>query len=130
MITNLRVFDDDQQILECLMNDETFKEAIIDDEEHQAELKSGNFIPKGFRTLERMFELNNMFRKPANVNTHSSSLQFELINLGTEAKPRYVNLGKCCSPGERSKFISLFKQYKDVFAWTYEELKTYDTKII
>ena len=33
-ITNLNVFDDDQQILECLMNDETFKGAIIDDEEH------------------------------------------------------------------------------------------------
>ena len=36
MITNLWVFDDDQQILECLMNDDTFKGAIIDDEEHQA----------------------------------------------------------------------------------------------
>ena len=32
--TNLRVFDDDQKILECLMNDETLKGAIIDDEEH------------------------------------------------------------------------------------------------
>ena len=41
-----------------------------------------------------------------------------------------MNLGKCCSPGERNKFISLFKQYKDVFAWTYEDLKTYDTNII
>ena len=36
MVTNLRVFDDDQQILEWLMNDETFKGAIIDDEQHQA----------------------------------------------------------------------------------------------
>ena len=52
MITNLRVFDDDQQILECLMNDETFKGAIIDDEEHQAEFKFDKFIPKGIRTLE------------------------------------------------------------------------------
>ena len=52
MITNLWGFYDDQQILECLMNDETFKGAIIDDEEHQAELKFGNFIPKGVRTLE------------------------------------------------------------------------------
>ena len=34
MITNLRVFEDDQQILECLMNDDTFKGARIDDEEH------------------------------------------------------------------------------------------------
>ena len=130
MITNLQVFDDDQQILECLMNDETFKGAIIDDEEHQAELKFDNFIPKGVRTLERMFELENKFRRLANVKTHSSSLQFELINLGTEVKPRYVNLGKCCSPGEINKFISFFKQCKDVVSWTYEELKTYDTKII
>ena len=51
MITNLWVFDDDQQILEFLMNDETFKGAIIDDEEHQDELKFDNFIPKGVRTL-------------------------------------------------------------------------------
>ena len=41
-----------------------------------------------------------------------------------------MNLGKCCCPGERNKFISLFKQYKDVFSWTYEDLKTYDTNII
>ena len=105
MITNLQVFGDDQQILECLMNDETFKGAIIDDEEHQAELKFDNFIPKGVRTLEWMFDLNSKFRRPANVKTHSSSLQFKLINLG-----------KCFSWGERNKFISLFKQYKDVFA--------------
>ena len=52
MITNLRVFDDDQQILECLMNYETLKGAITDDEEHQDELKFDNFIPKGFKTLE------------------------------------------------------------------------------
>ena len=37
-ITNLRVFDDDQQILKFLMNDDIFKGAIIDDEEHQANL--------------------------------------------------------------------------------------------
>ena len=48
------MFDDDQKILECLTNDETFKGAIIDDEEHQAELKFDNFIPKGVRPLERM----------------------------------------------------------------------------
>ena len=124
------MFDDDQQIIECLTNDETFKGEIIDDEEHQAEFKFDNFIPKGVRTLERMFDLNEKFKRPTNVKTHSSSLQFELINLGTEIEPKYVNLGKCCSPGERNKFISLFKQYKDVFTWTYEDMKTYDTNII
>ena len=116
MITNLWVFDDDQQILECLKNDGTFKGEIIDDEEHRTELKFDNFIPKGVRTLEKMFDLNEKFRRPVNVKTQSSSLQFELINLGTEIEPKYVNLGKCCSLGERNKFISLFKQYKYVFS--------------
>ena len=64
------------------------------------------------------------------MKTNSSTLQFELINLGTETEPKFVNLGKCCSPAERDKFLSLFKQYKDVFAWTYADLKTYDTNII
>ena len=26
--------------------------------------------------------------------------------------------------------MRLFKEFKDVFAWTYEDLKTYDMKII
>ena len=99
-----------------MKNDETFKGAIIDDEEHQAGLKFDNFIPKRVRNLERMFDLNDKFRRLVNVKTHSSSLQFEFINLGIEIEPKYVNLEKCCSPGERNKFISLFKQYKDVLA--------------
>ena len=57
-------------------------------------------------------------------------MQYDLINMGTEDEPKYVNLGKCCSRGERSKFSNLFQEYKDIFAWTYDDLKTYDTHII
>ena len=103
---------------------------MIDDEEHQANLQSGNFMPKGVKTLEGLFDLNSKFKKPANVKTNSSSMQYELINLGTEAEPKYVNLGKCCSLGGKRRFISLFQQYKDFFYWTYEDLKTYYTCII
>ena len=92
-----------------MTNEEVFKGAIIDDEEHQAETKYDNFIPKGVRKLENMFDLNAKFRRPDNVKTHSSTLQFELINLGTETEPKFVNLGKCYSPAERDKFLSLFK---------------------
>ena len=93
-------------------------------------MKYDNFTPRGVKKLEIMFDLNENFRRPANVKIHSSTLQFEMINLGTETNPKYVNLDKCCSPAERDKFVSLFKQYKDVFAWTYEDLKTHDTSII
>ena len=33
-VTNLRVFDDDEQIIDFVMNDENFKYFVIDDEEH------------------------------------------------------------------------------------------------
>ena len=131
----MRVFDDDEHIINFLANDGVFKKSIIDDEEHQADLQSrevtkGNFMPTGVSTLEGIFDLQNKLRKQANVKTNSSYMQFELINLGTEAEPKYVNLGNCCSPGERSRFIKLFQQYKDIFSWTYEYIKTYDTSII
>ena len=85
-ITKLRVFDDDPQILEFLTNDENFKDLVIDDEEHQSNIQSGNFIPKRVRTLEGMFDLNNKFRKPSNVKTNTSFMQYELVNLGTETQ--------------------------------------------
>ena len=62
-VTNLRIFDDDQHILAFLTNKETFKDVVIDDEEHQANLQNGNLIPKGVRTLEGMFDLNKKILK-------------------------------------------------------------------
>ena len=87
-----------------LTNEENFKDFVIDYEEHQENLKNkevtkGNFIPKGVRSLEGMFDLHNKFKNPANVKTNNSSMQYILINLGTKVDPKYVNLGKCCSPG-------------------------------
>ena len=97
------MFDDDEQIIDFLTNDEVFKEFVIDDEEHQEDLQTGeltkrNFMPKGVRTLEEMFDLHIKFRKASNVKTNSSSMQYELINLGTKVEPKYVSFGKCCSP--------------------------------
>ena len=70
----MRVFDDDQQIWEFLTNEENFKDAVIDDEEHQAKLQNGNFIPKGVSTLEGMFDLKNKLRSPVISKTHNSSM--------------------------------------------------------
>ena len=108
------MLDDDKQIIDFLTNEENFKDYVIDNEEHQEnmqnkEVTNGNFMPKGVRTLEGTFDVHNKFRNPANAKTNSSSMQYELINLGTKVEPKYMNLGKFCSPGERSRFISLFQ---------------------
>ena len=81
------------------MNEEYFKESIIDEEEHLSSLQNedaikGNFMPKVVITLEGMFDLQNNFWKPTNVKTNISSMQHDLVNMGLEAEPKYVNFGK------------------------------------
>jgi hypothetical protein len=41
-----------------------------------------------------------------------------------------VKLSKSLPPEQKLKYIELFKEYSDVFAWGYEDLKAYDTSII
>ena len=77
-----------------------------------------------------MFDLQEKFRRPTNTKTRSSALLYEAVNLGTEQDPKNINLGKNCTSAKRTTFMKLFREYKDIFAWTYEDLKTYDTKII
>ena len=57
-------------------------------------------------------------------------MQYKVINLGTLDKPQKINLGVQCFEEEKVAFIKLFKEYKDVFAWSYEDLKTFDTQIM
>jgi hypothetical protein len=92
--------------------------------------KPENIIPKSVVKLENFYDLQDRFKTPTNCKTNSSSMKFEIINLGTEENPQNVNLGLGCTPSERISFINLLKKYKDIFSWTYNDLKTYDTSVI
>ena len=57
-------------------------------------------------------------------------MKFELVNLVSNSKPQNINLGLNLTPEERIAFIKLLSRYKNVFAWNYEDLETYDTSVI
>jgi hypothetical protein len=80
--------------------------------------------------MENLFDLRERFRGPRNAKTGSSCPIYETINLGTPENPKNVNLGKTMSKEDRKSYLKLFKEYQDVFSWSYRELKTYDTHII
>ena len=44
--------------------------------------------------------------------------------------PQTVNLGIDCTPTKKSTFIKLFKKFKDVFAWTYNDLKNFNPQVM
>jgi ribonuclease HI len=102
-ITNWRVFDDDQQIINFLHMEDTFQGAVIDEGTHDENLR--NFmvisdprssesmsdmvksIPRSVVRLERFYDLHDKFRGSVNCKTNSSSLTYETVNLGTKENP-------------------------------------------
>ena len=86
-----------------------------------------NIIPKGLVPLERLFDEDDVARKPSLVPDEE---EVELCNLGTEEEPKNIKMAKALPQDIKGKYTLLFKEFRDVFAWRYEYLKECDTNII
>ena len=56
--------------------------------------------------------------------------QVGYLNLGTYADPKIVKLSKRVPEEYKEKYLKLFQSYKDVFAWSYQGLKTFDVSVM
>ena len=90
-ITNWRIFEDDEHIINLLHSKDTFKGSVIDDDQHESLLQAStseekpehsNGMPKNIVRLEKLFDLQDKFRRPTSTKTSSSSLLYEAMNLG------------------------------------------------
>jgi hypothetical protein len=86
-----------------------------------------NKILKGLIPLERLFEKNDM---PLKSTLQPQPEEVEDYNVGTKEDPRIVKISKYLPPEMKGKYADLLQQYKDVFAWSYDELRTYETTVI
>jgi hypothetical protein len=43
--------------------------------------------------------------------------------------PKYINLGTSCTTEEIEQYTLMFKEFQDIFAWSYDDLKEYDKSI-
>ena len=87
-----------------------------------------NRIPRGLIPLEKLFDKYNVF-----MGTNKSNLDEQVleVNIGLDKSPRNIKLqGKGCMHEKKRKLESFGRECKDVFAWSYDELKTYDPKVI
>ena len=71
--------------------------------------------------------MNDVVKKPKLEPIES---EVEECNIGSEEKPKLIKISKTLPTHIKLKYIELFKEFSYVFAWSYEDLKTYDTKII
>ena len=69
-VTNWKVFDDDQQILDFLSSQDTFKGMTIDEARHDKSLSDrSNIIPKSVINLEKFYDLQDKFKRTTNCKT-------------------------------------------------------------
>jgi hypothetical protein len=86
-----------------------------------------NIIPKGLVPLENMFDENDVAKNP---RITASEEDMEDCNIGTKENPKMVKLSKTLSLEVKQDYVNLMKGFPDVFAWSYNDLKVYDTKVI
>lgn len=90
-----------------MANTDVFKDANIDEDEHNKALQDAaqaskeNPMPKGVVSLKKLYDLQNHFKGPVNTRAHCSNLSHEKINLGKEQDLKYANISTCCTPQER-----------------------------
>ena len=99
---------------------------IVEAETEIIELKD-NFLPTGLTPLEDMFDSNDIPRKP---KMQPLNAEIEDCNIGTAERSKMIKLSKSLPADQKPKYVDLFKEFKDVFAWSYEDLKSYDISVI
>ena len=85
-----------------------------------------NTLPKGSVPLEDIFDNNDVLKSPKVPRDD----EVEECNIGTEKDPRVIKLSKDLTKESEEKYIKLMKEFHDVFAWTYDDLKVYDPGVI
>ena len=52
------------------------------------------------------------------------------INLGTDDKPKMIQVGNTLTISEKDALVALLTEFKEVFVWLYEDMPAIDTNIV
>jgi hypothetical protein len=77
--------------------------------------------------LENRFAENDMARNP---KITANNKDVEDCNIETQENPRMIKLSNILSPEVKQDYIKIMKDCPNVFSWSYDDLKVYETKMI
>ena len=87
-----------------------------------------NPVPRGLVSQEHLFDREKGHKPKEEIGIKPVN-HFE-VNIGTNEEPRMVKVGKSTPKEERKEIIKLLREYRDVLAFTYDELKVYREDVI
>ena len=77
---------------------------------------------KQVKLLERLaYAKGNLNRDPLEVE-YSKHPSLQEVNLGTEEFPQKINISAQLTPKMLEEYVDLFKEFKDVIAWSYKDM--------
>ena len=59
-----------------------------------------------------------------------SDVEVEEFNIGTEEDPKVIKISRNLTKEYKEMHTKLVKEFYDVFAWSYDDLKLYDLDVI
>ena len=100
-IVNWRIFDDDQQLINFLHLEDTFKDSIIhkgqydllmnidniDSTEDNNVADLNNNISRCVFGMENLYDLQEKLKEVRNYKNNNSYMHFEVVNLGSDITP-------------------------------------------
>ena len=82
----------------------------------------------GEEALAELQRAQEAFEREMEISRRVAATELEEVNMGTTAEPRTLSIAKNLPPSTRTELIELLGEYKDVFAWSYEDMKGLDPK--
>ncbi|XP_077221934.1 uncharacterized protein LOC143855746 [Tasmannia lanceolata] len=71
---------------------------------------------------ETPLEIKHMIQQEESRRARPLEEEIETVNIGDETLIREIRIGKTLSPEEREELITLLKEFKEVFAWSYDDM--------
>ena len=87
-----------------------------------------NPTPRGLVALEQLFDRNDGHKKERKEDLEPGG--HVEVNIGTSEEPRMVKIGKNIPKEAKEQIINLLREYRDVLAFTYNELKVYKEDVL
>jgi hypothetical protein len=131
---HLQIFENDEHVVNFFTDDDTIIEEDSEESQNlQEEIQEQSIKPslKKYVNLESLFMRDDQIKisKPLEDPSVRKFQEKYKISISTPKSPKYINLGTNCTKEERDKYTQLFKEFQDVFTWSYNNLKEYDKSI-
>ena len=117
---------DNEEYLQLFEKDEELNDFLANEDDLEESNSNVACVPKNCIKSESFFTRDDQAKILKEEESVRKVQGTQKINIGTYSSFRYVNLGIDCTPEKIVQYGTLFKEYFDVFSWTYDDLKEYE----